>query len=59
MVLVKKMDAAKLLESKKVSENINNWIDLIFGCNQNGEEGEDNPGRRYYHISVATTETVV
>ena len=32
--LVKK----KLLESKKVSENLNNWIDLIFGCKQNGEE---------------------
>ena len=32
--LVKK----KLLENKKVSENINNWIDLVFGYKQNGEE---------------------
>ena len=25
------------MESIKVSENLNNWIDLIFGCNQKGE----------------------
>ncbi len=28
----------KLLESKRISENINNWIDLIFGYKQSGED---------------------
>ena len=28
----------KALESSKVSEKINDWIDLIFGCKQKGKE---------------------
>ena len=35
----------KSLESKYVSININNWIDLIFGYKQNGKNAE-----KYYNI---------
>ena len=40
----------KALESDYVSENLNNWIDLIFGYKQRGEEAIKSFNCKYYYI---------
>ena len=40
----------KALESDYVSENLNIWIDLIFGYKQRGEEAIKNFNCKFYYI---------
>ena len=40
----------KLLESKEVSESLGNWVDLIFGCKQQGQAAID-ACNVFYHIT--------
>jgi factor associated with neutral sphingomyelinase activation len=42
----------KALESDYVSENLNSWIDLIFGYKQRGEEAIKNFNRKFYIYNI-------
>ena len=49
----------KALESDYVSNNLNNWIDLIFGYKQRGEEAIKSFNCKFYYIILISVSSFI